>query len=172
MNDKQTARRRFILATLTLSGAALTAPGSGWLRATRAWAETNDASAGDAMVALGRGLFPHEGMPVETYRQVMDRVLSALAENPDTESLAATAERALDARRAAPFVDLDDDEQVAVITEIQGEPFFATLLAVVRGVFYYDPLVWRHIDYPGSSKEFGGYINRGFDDIDWLPEDA
>jgi len=30
--------------------------------------------------------------------------------------------------------------------------------------------VWKHIDYPGSSKEYGGYINRGFNDIDWLPE--
>jgi hypothetical protein len=172
MNDNRIARRRFILAALTLSGAALGSQGFGWLRAGRAWAESNADAAEAAMVDLGRALFPHDGMPEKTYREVMGAVLAALAENPDTDGLAATAERALDARRDSPFVELDEAGQVAVIAEIQGEPFFATLLAVVRGVFYYHPRVWQHIDYPGSSKELGGYINRGFDDIDWLPEDA
>ena len=28
--------------------------------------------------------------------------------------------------------------------------------------------VWAHIGYEGSSFERGGYLQRGFDDIDWL----
>ena len=65
---------------------------------------------------------------------------------------------------------LDEAEQIAVMQEVEGEAFFAVILGTVRGQFYYNPEVWKHIDYPGSSREFGGYINRGFDDIDWLPE--
>ena len=29
--------------------------------------------------------------------------------------------------------------------------------------------VWQLVGYEGSSVEYGGYIDRGFDDIDWLP---
>ena len=30
--------------------------------------------------------------------------------------------------------------------------------------------VWPKFGYEGSSAEHGGYINRGFADIDWLPK--
>jgi hypothetical protein len=44
------------------------------------------------------------------------------------------------------------------------------LLADARDRLYALPAVWQAIGYPGSSLEFGGYRNRGYDDIDWLPE--
>jgi hypothetical protein len=172
MNDKQMTRRRFIVAALTLSTVATNVPGLSWLRASAAWAQAADDAPGPTMSGLVRALFPHAGMPDSTYSEVTGSVLAALASNPDTDGLAATAERALDARRGKPWVDLDEAEQVAVIGEIQGEAFFAAILGTVRGTFYNHPLVWEHIDYPGSSKEHGGYRTRGFDDIDWLGGDA
>jgi hypothetical protein len=30
--------------------------------------------------------------------------------------------------------------------------------------------VWPKFGYEGSSAEHGGYIKRGFADIDWLPK--
>ncbi len=30
--------------------------------------------------------------------------------------------------------------------------------------------LWPRFGYEGSSAEHGGYINRGFADIDWLPK--
>ena len=33
---------------------------------------------------------------------------------------------------------------------------------------YNNPEVWPKFGYEGSSAEHGGYINRGFSDIDWL----
>ena len=35
---------------------------------------------------------------------------------------------------------------------------------------YNDQEVWGLLGYEGSSFEKGGYINRGFNDLDWLPE--
>jgi hypothetical protein len=55
---------------------------------------------------------------------------------------------------------------------VESEPFFAAIQGGVMARFYNHPKVWEHIKYPGSSVEFGGYVDRGFDDIDWLPEDA
>lgn len=172
MNDKQTTRRRFIVAALTFSAVATNMPGISWLKSSEAWAKADDDSASPAMIRLARLLFPHAGMPDSTYRAGMGDVLAALAASPDSAGLVDAAEKALDARRGRPWVELGEVDQVAAVAEIQGEAFFAAILGAVRGVFYNHPQVWEHIGYPGSSKEFGGYKHRGFDDIDWLPGDV
>lgn len=33
-----------------------------------------------------------------------------------------------------------------------------------------DPSIWQRLGYQGSAIEQGGYLQRGFDDIDWLPQ--
>jgi len=35
---------------------------------------------------------------------------------------------------------------------------------------YDDPEVWAVLGYEGPSLDKGGYINRGFNDLDGLPE--
>jgi hypothetical protein len=35
---------------------------------------------------------------------------------------------------------------------------------------YDDKEVWGLLGYEGSSYEHGGYVDRGFDDLDWLPD--
>jgi len=30
--------------------------------------------------------------------------------------------------------------------------------------------LWQVLGYQGPSFELGGYLNRGFNDLDWLPE--
>jgi hypothetical protein len=96
----------------------------------------------------------------------------ALAANPDTENLLAAAEHALDAQQDTAWIDRNETEQIAAIENIQSEAFFSAILGTLRGALYYDPAVWSHINYPGSSKEHGGYKFRGFDDIDWLPDNS
>ena len=36
--------------------------------------------------------------------------------------------------------------------------------------FYDDPEVWDIFGYEGESFSKGGYLHRGFNDLDWLPE--
>jgi hypothetical protein len=65
-----------------------------------------------------------------------------------------------------------EDAQIAAMKAVENEAFFAAIHGNVQARFYSHAKVWEHIKYPGSSVEFGGYVDRGFDDIDWLPEDA
>jgi hypothetical protein len=167
MNDSQTTRRRFLLAALAFSTAAVT--GTTWLRGAAAWASSTD---GITLARFGRLLFPHDGLSDEVYAEVMNNVLMALGSNPATEDMLAAAEHALDAQHDTGWIERDESEQIAAIESIQGEAFFAAILGTFRGAFYYNPAVWSHINYPGSSKEHGGYKFRGFNDIDWLPGDA
>ncbi len=60
--------------------------------------------------------------------------------------------------------------KLQVMEELQTEPFFGAILNQTIDVLYRNPDVWKLVGYEGSSIEYGGYLNRGFNDIDWLPE--
>ncbi|NOR36342.1 MAG: hypothetical protein GQ577_06295 [Woeseiaceae bacterium] len=172
MNDKQTTRRRFLIAALTFSGAATTSMGTSFPGSAAAWAATPDDT--ENLVAMGRLaqlLFPHEGLADSVYGEVISEVMAITATDPATEGLLVAAENALDAVHDGAWAGLSESQQLSAMTALQGEAFFAGIREMVRFQLYYHPDVWKHIDYPGSSKEHGGYINRGFNDIAWLPEE-
>ena len=60
--------------------------------------------------------------------------------------------------------------KVEALEKIQHTPFFQFVLNETLGGVYRHPLTWELLGYEGSSLEFGGYIDRGFNDIDWLPD--
>ena len=163
MHDTRLNRRRLLAATLAFS--TLPVGALVGLRAGRAWAEAQD----DAVLTrLARLLFPHDGLSDEVYAKVMGEVLRKLAAAPATAELLDTVHAALDAQQTSNWIDLDEPAQVTALRAIQVEAYFAAILGAVRLAFYTEPAVWKQIDYPGSSKEYGGYKDRGFDDIDWL----
>lgn len=165
MDDSRVTRRRFIL-TAVIAYSVIAEP-RGWLSGNIAWADT---SADTALVRLARRLFPHAGLADDAYADVVRNLITSFASNPQTGQLLDLAESALDKQVDGDWIDADEDSQIAAIRSIEGEGFFAAILAGMRGTFYYHPKVWAHLDYPGSSKEHGGYKHRGFDDISWLPE--
>ncbi len=154
-----------MLASLAFSGLAVT--GTSFLRATAAWANTGD---NEDLTHFARLLFPHDGVADAVYAEAMAGVLSGFEANPETAGFLDRAEAALNAQQDEAWFDVDEAAQISAIKNIQDEAFFAAILGALRGSFYYHPAVWEHINYPGSSKEHGGYLHRGFDDISWLPE--
>jgi hypothetical protein len=52
-------------------------------------------------------------------------------------------------------------------------PFFQTVRGTMVSApgLYNQPVVWKQFGYEGSSWQFGGYLNRGFNDISWLPKE-
>ncbi|MBI3798508.1 MAG: hypothetical protein HY268_16290 [Deltaproteobacteria bacterium] len=50
-------------------------------------------------------------------------------------------------------------------------PFFQTVRGAMVTDFYNQPVVWKQFGYEGSSWQLGGYLNRGFNDISWLPKE-
>jgi hypothetical protein len=172
MNDKQTTRRRFLVAALTFSGVASSSLGISMLRSSAAWAESADDT--DSLAAMGRMaqlLFPHPGLDDSVYGEVIGEVLAITAADPATAGLLGIAAEALDAQQDRAWLDVPEAEQLAALTGLQNEAFIVGIRELVRFRLYDNPGLWKHLNYPGSSKEFGGYINRGFNDIDWLPEE-
>lgn len=165
MTDTRLSRRRFVLTAIAAS-TVLTVPHR-WLPGSLALA---DSAAQPDLTQLARLLFPHSGLADDVYREVAENLFSSFAAKPESEKLLDMADTALNAHVDGDWIDAHEDNQVAALKGIESEAYFAAILAALRGAFYHHPKVWSHLDYPGSSKEHGGYKHRGFNDIDWLPE--
>jgi hypothetical protein len=118
----------------------------------------------ETLVAVIRTLYPHDHLPITLYRRVVlhfDRLnLPALFENFCAE---------LNAGWALPFRDLAESYRVQILKSLEPtKPFFFIQRMAVR--YLYDDIeIWAAFGYEGASVHLGGYLKRGFDDLDWLP---
>lgn len=168
---KQGLTRRALLSRAVAAG-ALAVTGAGFIAAPdAAWAVEVTAISEHEMATLlqmARDIYPHD--------KVGDRFYAVAVKGYDSEEQkAAVAEgiAALDAAAvAAGFKDYVsagwEDERVAILRSIQDTPFFQTVRGGLVTGLYNQKEVWPIFGYEGESYSQGGYINRGFDDIDWL----
>jgi len=68
------------------------------------------------------------------------------------------------------FLNVSESEQLKALNSIADTEFFQTIRGHMVVALYTDRKVWSELGYEGPSFQFGGYLDRGFDDIDWLPE--
>lgn len=120
------------------------------------------------LTAMARVLYPHDSLDDAFYRRVVDTV----AANADAagRALLADGAAALDEAGARAFVDLAEKEKLAVLQAIEGTPFFEAMRAATARHLYDDRALWARFGYEGASSHLGGYVERGFDDIDWISE--
>ena len=53
---------------------------------------------------------------------------------------------------------------------IEDTDFFELVRGTAVVEVYIDERTWQLVGYEGPSFDKGGYIDRGFDDLDWLPD--
>jgi|TARA_R100001143_G_scaffold33376_2_gene31873 hypothetical protein len=155
-------RRRF----LSLSSQSMLALSLSQLIPVNLLAEERLPALPDGLLRMGRDVFPHAFISDHHYVQPL---LSLMDEQP------ALVARGLDelqqqARKAydSPFEQLDEAERVALLTDIETTPFFKALRSSLMFGLYDNKALFPLFGYEGSSWEYGGYVNRGFDDLNWL----
>lgn len=132
-----------------------------------------DRDTATVLVAFARAMYPHDGLPDKHYERVVaaldqkaaadERVRTLLTEG--VGFLATTT-----GRHPRDFAGLTEADQVAALTRLEETPFFQAVAAEVVVNLYSQPDAWPHFGYEGPSNDKGGYLNRGFDDIDWLDD--
>ena len=130
-----------------------------------------DAETATILVGMARAMYPHDRLPDGPY----ERVLAALDQKAAADErmttlltegvgwLATTT-----GRHPRDFAHLKEDQQVAALTRLQETPFFQAIAAEVVVNLYSQPEVWAYLGYEGPCTDRGGYLDRVFDDIDWL----
>lgn len=122
------------------------------------------------LVRMLEVMFPHDSFPEGPYERTAQQVLEDAAVNPRSLAQLCQGLHDLDRLREMPFVQLDKSIALTVLRGVQDAPFFVHVLGIASVKLYDDHEVWDLLGYEGSSFDKGGYIERGFNDLDWLPE--
>jgi hypothetical protein len=163
--------RRALLGRAAAAG-ALAVTGAGFIAAPNAaWALEVTVITPEQMATLlqmARDIYPHD--------QVADRFYAVAVKGYDSDASkqlvdAGVAElnAAAQAQGHADYVSIGwEEDRVKVLQAIEASVFFQTVRAGLVTGLYNQKDVWPIFGYEGESFSKGGYINRGFDDIDWL----
>ena len=119
-------------------------------------------------IAAARAMYPHDTLPDDVYARVAERLAEAAQEDSGAARTIEDGVSALNGGR--PFAELSEDEQLETLHRIEGSDFFELVRSTAVVEVYSDPRTWQLVGYEGPSFDQGGYINRGFNDLDWLPD--
>jgi hypothetical protein len=156
----------FVAVGLATGGTMILAPDFAWALSTK----TIDAHAAQTLLVMARQLFPHERLGDQYYAAVVEAVDKRAASDSAVRKLVTDGVAQLDAARGIAFVQLSNGARDAVLKSVERGEFFTAMRTATINNLYGNPLVYRFFGFEGSSVEHGGYIDRGFDDIGWLPK--
>ena len=118
----------------------------------------------DTLVRLLKVMYPHHQFPDGPY----ERCAEIVRVSAQTDLSAELAR--LDALAGGSFRDADDTSLRQLVDGLGQDDAIVAVHSVAVNVLYDDHEVWTILGYEGSSFDKGGYIDRGFNDLDWLPE--
>jgi hypothetical protein len=125
---------------------------------------------GQELMRFARQLYPHDSLDDAAYALVVSALDGAAKSDPATKKLLAEGLRSLDAAAGGSFLRASPRQQLAAVKALEGTPFFEKVRGTTIATLYNNPIAFAYFGYGGSAWEKGGYINRGFDDIKWLPD--
>ncbi|MGI9522979.1 MAG: gluconate 2-dehydrogenase subunit 3 family protein [Hyphomicrobiaceae bacterium] len=165
-------------ALLTGSGAAVLAVSIGpdGLVSGRAWAAQPAAVTPETfatLVQVSRDIYPHDRFADSIYAEAVKEIDASAAGDDKTTKLledgvAALNSAAQGAHGSAYNAVEWESDRVALLRAIETGPFFQKIRGALITGIYNKPRVWELLGYEGESASKGGYINRGFDDLDWI----
>jgi hypothetical protein len=120
------------------------------------------------LIMVARTLYPYDHLD-DTYYAVVVRTIEADS-NGERVALLIEGAKRLDQFAGSPFHALPEDRRVQALKAIEGTPFFKDMqITTVRELFR-NPAIWPHFGYEGPSGHLGGYVKRGYDQGDWIPD--
>jgi hypothetical protein len=169
-------RRGFLQAGSTVVPAAAMASAGVAISAQAAWAQNAVALAPHSMatlVLMSRDIYPHDHFPDSLYIEAAKPWDDKAGADAGFKQMLEDGVGRLDAdahdRFGASYLTMAwEDDRVGLLHGIAHTPFFKQCRSDLVVSLYNQPAVWTRLGYEGSSAEHGGYIHRGFDDIDWL----
>lgn len=124
-----------------------------------------------ALVGMTRAMYPHDRLPDLHYERIVVALDQKAAADERMKTLLTEGIGYLattTGRHPRDFASLPVDQQLAALTRLQETPFFQAVAAEVVVNLYSQHDAWPYFGYEGPSNDQGGYLQRGFDDIDWL----
>lgn len=166
LSRRELLKRGGVGALLVITGSAVISPEHAWGLETSALKPETMAT----LIQMARDIYPHD--------QVPDRFYAIAVKTHDEQAGKDTAHKDL---IESGIGDLDkrageggyrglgwEEERVEVLKQIEETPFFQAIRGGLVVGLYNQKELWPIFGYEGESYSKGGYITRGFDDIEWL----
>ena len=127
------------------------------------------------LVKVARDIYPHDFLGDTYYITAIKPWDGKAAKDPATKVLITDGVARLDKeaidRHKMPYAQVAwENDRVALLQRIETTDFFQKVRGDLIVSLYNQKELWPKFGYEGSSAEHGGYIKRGFADIDWLPK--
>lgn len=170
--ELQLTRRRFLKGAGILMGTLAIGTPLAVLAPSTAWAlelTTLDTSTGEALLKLGRTIFPHPNLPDAVYAVLVKDLDVMAAADPKVAAQLKGGVADLNQSTGGSFVTAEASVQRAAVKAIEGSALFATVRGKCVTSIYNNEMTWAVFGYPGECWTKGGYITRGFQDLKWLP---
>ena len=172
------SRRGFLAASggaavgiaLVTSAGVVSSPGGAWAMEVKALKPETMAT----LIQFARDIYPHD--------QIADRYYAKAVKGHDAKAAKDDKHRAIiesgiadldrlarDAGSSGGYRGLGwEAERTALLHRIADTPFFQTIRGDLVVSLYNQKEIWPLFGFEGASADKGGYIKRGFDDIDWI----
>jgi len=169
-------RRPKVTRRIVLRGGAIVVPGLAagmTIVPNAAWAQAAKNLAPATLTTLARAardIYPHDRIADAYYITAVSGYDSG---KPEVRELMTKGCAALDAearkRHGTAYLSVAEEaDRVAILKANQASAFFNKLRSDLVVSLYNQKPLWAQFGYEGSSADKGGYINRGFNDIDWI----
>jgi hypothetical protein len=170
-------RRVFLKGAATAVPTVAIATSAG-LTISDAWADeatTLTPATMKTLVKMARDIYPHDFLADSYYIIAVKPWDGKAAKDPAIKSLISDGVIRLDQeandRHKVAYAQVPwEADRVALLQRIEETAFFQKIRGDLVVSLYNQKELWPKFGYEGSSAEHGGYIKRGFADIDWLPK--
>ena len=170
----QFSRREFLkgtgilVGTLWASSTALIT-----LAPSRVWAlelKVLDERTGNALLVSTRQIFPHAKLDDAVNALVVKDLDAEAAGSADVKKLLTEGAAGLDKAAGGNFTAAAKDKQSEITASLAKGPFFEKVRSKAIVSLYNNELAFAHFGYEGNAfQKGGGYLQRGFNDLKWLP---
>ncbi len=152
------------LGAFVVGGGFIAAPDAAWaMEVTHLQPETMA-----TLVQMARDIYPHD--------HVADQFYAAAVKGYDSEETAqvveagvATLDAAAQGKGFGRYLEVGwERDRVDILRGMEDSEFFQRIRGGLVTGLYNQKAVWPLFGYEGESYSKGGYIDRGFNDINWL----
>lgn len=163
--------RRQLLARSAAAGAAFVVGPCFFAASSAAWAMEVAHLKPQTMatlVQMARDIYPHDRIRDEYYVAAV-KGYDAPEKAEMVEAGVAALDAAAQGKGHARYLSMGwERERTDILRSMEESAFFQTVRGGLVTGLYNQKAVWPLFGYEGESYSQGGYIDRGFDDINWL----
>ena len=121
------------------------------------------------MILMARDIYPHDRLADRFYAIAIKDFDAKSAKDAKLAEMFEAGVADLDQHAGGSYAAVKDyPKRLELLRAIEASPFFQAIRGSLVAGLYNQKELWSLFGYEGESASKGGYIERGFNDIEWL----